>query len=79
MEAYYPVDHLPLEFSLGSKIYPTSPSRAVWVEYELMMQILLENTKIKIIWVGTLTLVYIYTKNLFSIFKKIFCWKLKFI
>ena len=32
MEAYYPVDHLPLEFSLVSKIYPTSPSREVWTD-----------------------------------------------
>ena len=30
MEAYYPVDHLPLEFSLVSKICLVSPSRAVW-------------------------------------------------
>ena len=30
MEAYYPVDHLPLEFSLGSKISLASASRAVW-------------------------------------------------
>jgi len=31
--------------------------------YEYMMQMLLENAKIKIFYRGTLTLVYIYTKN----------------
>ena len=31
--------------------------------YEIMMQMLLENAKIKIIYRGTLILVYIYTKN----------------
>ena len=31
--------------------------------YEIMMQMLLENAKIKIFYRGTLTLVYIYTKN----------------
>ena len=45
--------------------------KQVWFEfpeeiplgYEIMMQMLLENAKIKIFYRGTLTLVYIYTKN----------------
>ena len=54
--------------------------KQVWFEFpaeipmghELMMQMLLKNAKIKIIWVGTLTLVYIYTKKLFSKIYNIF-------
>ena len=45
--------------------------KRVWFEfpeeiplgYEIMMQMLLENANIKIFYRGTLTLVYIYTKN----------------
>ena len=42
---------LPVEIPLGN---------------ELVVQMLLENAKVQIIYRGTLTLVYIYNKNLFS-------------
>ena len=45
--------------------------------HEVMMQMLQENTKIKKIYRGTLLLVYIYTKNLFSQITNIFHQNLK--